>query len=255
METLQCNYYGTLTATRNFLPLIRRGGRLVNISSMVGRLNSKYSQEIRTAFAESKTVNDVTKLMEDFTKAVEQGKEKEQGWPSAAYAVSKSGVTGMTRAIALEVAEGQTGKGVLVNSCCPGYVNTDMTKHRGAKTVDEGAQTPVFLACGDIGGKAGEFVSYSPKSFLPTLHPNSSHKTLRGNIYTCDCIVAQSFILKRRLLTGVRSGSEERSASGSSVFAADAEVSKMQQCNHVYNSNAYNHSPLIVPPRWNNLLT
>ena len=162
---------------------------MVNISSIVGRLNSKYSEEIRTAFAESKTVNDVTKLMESFTKAVEQGVEKEQGWPSAAYAVSKSGVTGMTRAIALEVAEGQTGKGVLINSCCPGYVNTDMTKHRGAKTVDEGAQTPVFLACGDIGGTAGEFVSYFPKSFLPTLHPNSSRKTRRGRIYSCDCLV------------------------------------------------------------------
>ena len=218
----------------------------MNVSSMVGQLNSKYSEEIRTAFAESKTVNDVTKLMEAFTKAVEQGKEKEQGWPSAAYAVSKSGVTGMTRAVALEVAEGQTGKGVLVNSCCPGYVSTDMTKHRAAKTVDQGAQTPVFLACGDIGGKAGEFVSYSPKSSLPTLHPNSSRKTRCGRMDSCDCVVAHSFGLKWRLLTGVRSGSEKRSVSGSSVFSADAEISRLQQCSHVYDSNAYNHTPLIL---------
>lgn len=127
----------------------------MNVSSMVGHLNSKYSTEIRTAFAESKTVDDVTALMESFTKAVEEGKEQEQGWPSAAYSVSKSGVTGMTRAIALE--ERERGRGVLVNSCCPGYVNTDMTKHRGPKTVDQGAQTPVLLACGDIGGRLGEF--------------------------------------------------------------------------------------------------
>lgn len=165
-ETLQCNYYGTLTATHSFLSLIRPGGRLVNLSSMVGQLNSKYSGEIRTAFAESKTVDDVTKLMESFTKAVEEGKEKEQGWPSAAYAVSKSGITGMTRAVALELGERQKGSRVLVNSCCPGYVNTDMTKHRGSKTVDEGAQTPVLLACGDIGGTSGEFVSYSSSSLL-----------------------------------------------------------------------------------------
>ncbi|KAF6224354.1 hypothetical protein HO133_010931 [Letharia lupina] len=156
-ETLQCNYYGTLTATRSLLPLIRPGGRLVNLSSMVGHLNSKYSEEIRTAFAGSKTVDDVTKLMESFTEAVDQGKEKEQGWPSAAYAVSKSGITGMTRAIALEVEERRKESGVLVNSCCPGYVNTDMTKHRGSKSVDEGAQTPVLLACGDIGTTSGEF--------------------------------------------------------------------------------------------------
>lgn len=53
--------------------------------------------------------------------------------------------------------EKEKGSGVLVNSCCPGYVDTDMTKHRGSKTVDEGAQTPVLLACGDIGGTRGEF--------------------------------------------------------------------------------------------------
>ena len=93
--------------------------------------------------------------MEAFTAAVKEGKEKEKGWPSAAYAVSKRGVTGMTRAIAREhVAEGGE---VLVNSCCPGFVVTDMTRGRGAKTVDEGARTPVLLAAGDIGGTKGEF--------------------------------------------------------------------------------------------------
>lgn len=154
-ETLQCNYYGTLTATQSLLPLIRDGGRLVNVSSIVGQLTTKYSDSIRSAFASSKTVDDVTELMEAFTSAVKEGKEGEKGWPSAAYAVSKSGVTGMTRAIALQ--HRQSGGTVLVNSCCPGYVNTDMTKHRGSKTVDEGAQTPVLLALGDIGGKCGEF--------------------------------------------------------------------------------------------------
>lgn len=122
---------------------------------MVGQLNSKYSQTIRTAFADSKTVDDVTKLLESFTSAVKEGREKEEGWPSAAYAVSKSGVTGMTRAIALE--HKREGGAVLVNSCCPGYVNTDMTKGRGHRTVDQGAQTPVLLAVGDIKDVSGEF--------------------------------------------------------------------------------------------------
>lgn len=154
-QTLQCNYYGTLTATRSFLPLIRPSGRLVNVASMVGHLNSKYSSSIRSAFASSKTVDDVTKLMESFTAAVKEGKEKQQGWPSAAYAVSKSGAIGMTRAIALQHA--QEGGQVLVNSCCPGYVNTDMTRGGGNLTPDQGARTPVFLALRDIGGRYGEF--------------------------------------------------------------------------------------------------
>ncbi|KAL9579656.1 MAG: hypothetical protein Q9212_004983 [Teloschistes hypoglaucus] len=154
-QTLQCNYYGTLTATRSFLPLIRPGGRLINVASMVGHLNSKYSSSIRSAFASSKTVDDVTTLMESFTAAVKDGQEKQQGWPSAAYAVSKSGAIGMTRAIALS--HEREGGQVLVNSCCPGYVNTDMTKGGGTKTPDQGAQTPVFLALRDIRGNYGEF--------------------------------------------------------------------------------------------------
>lgn len=100
-------------------------------------------------------MGDVTKLMEAFTHAVELGNQEKDGWPSAAYAVSKTGVIGMTRAVAK--VEQESGRGVLVNSCCPGYVNTDLTKGRGVKTVDQGAETPVMLAFGDLGGKSGEF--------------------------------------------------------------------------------------------------
>lgn len=90
-ETLHSNYYGTLEATERFLPLIRNGGRLVNVSSMSGHLN-KYSDNLRRSFLNAKTVPEVTALMEQFQKAVQSGDEKQQGWPSAAYAVSKAGM-------------------------------------------------------------------------------------------------------------------------------------------------------------------
>jgi carbonyl reductase 1 len=93
--------------------------------------------------------------MEKFTRDVEAGKENAEGWPSAAYAVSKAGEIAFTKAIAKE--EEKNGRGVLVNACCPGYVNTDMTKGNGTKTVDQGAKTPVLLALGDIEGKTGGF--------------------------------------------------------------------------------------------------
>ena len=153
-QTLECNYYGTLEATQDFLPLIRDGGRLVNVSSMSGKLN-KYSDSIRNKFLGAKTVGEITSLMEDFKSAVNRGNEKEQGWPSAAYAVSKAGCTGMTKAIAREAKE--KGSKTLINACCPGYVKTDMTRGGGSKTVDEGAQTPVMLALGDIGDQTGLF--------------------------------------------------------------------------------------------------
>ena len=68
-------------------------------------------------------------------------------------AVSKAGVTAMTKAVALQ--EDKKDRGVLVNACCPGYVKTDMTRGGGAKTPDQGAQTPVMLAMGDVRQSGG----------------------------------------------------------------------------------------------------
>lgn len=121
---------------------------------MSGQLN-KYSESIRSRFLNAESVEDITALMEEFKSAVKAGNEREQGWPSAAYAVSKAGMTGMTKAIAKK--EQQRGGKRLINACCPGYVDTDMTKHHGYMTPDQGAQTPVMLAIGEIDGRTGEY--------------------------------------------------------------------------------------------------
>ena len=93
--------------------------------------------------------------MAKFTADVREGKERERGWPSAGYAVSKAGLTGATLALATE--EKRVGSGRLINACCPGYVATDMTRGGGVKTPDQGAQTPVLLAIGDIKNQSGLF--------------------------------------------------------------------------------------------------
>ena len=118
-------YYKTLEACHAFLPLLKPTGRIVNLGSMAGKLN-KYSEEVRNRFLASKTEEDVTKIMKEFVSAVEAGKEKDAGFPSAGYAVSKAGIIGGTRALARQ--EKEKGSKVLINVCCPGYVNTDMTK-------------------------------------------------------------------------------------------------------------------------------
>jgi carbonyl reductase 1 len=123
--TLDCNYYKTLEACHTFLPLLKPTGRIVNLASMAGKLN-KYSEEVRNRFLASKTEEDVTNIMKEFVSAVEAGKEKDAGFPSAGYAVSKAGLIGGTRALARQQRE--KGSKVLINCCCPGYVNTDMTK-------------------------------------------------------------------------------------------------------------------------------
>lgn len=91
--------------------------------------------------------------MEDFKAAVKADRVKEEGWTTAAYSASKAGVTCMTAQVAAE--HKSKGGKALINSCCPGWVSTDMTKNNGAKTPDQGAATPVLLALEDIGGKTG----------------------------------------------------------------------------------------------------
>lgn len=151
-----------MEACHAFLPLIKPDGRLVNVASMAGKLGTKYSDEIKNRFYSSKIESDVTSIMKDFQSAVEAGKEKEAGFPSAGYAVSKAGLIGATRALARQ--EKEKGSTVLINSCCPGYVNTDMTKRNGVLTPDEGAQTPVTLALGEIHGDTGGFWEKSRRS-------------------------------------------------------------------------------------------
>ena len=155
-KTLQCNYYGTLQMTQSVLPLLKPAStsRIVNVSSAVGKLN-KYSPALTSAFRNASSVTQITNLMQSFHKSVEEGTYTANGWPSSAYAVSKAGVTGMTMAIAAE--QKKQGSEVLINSCCPGYVQTDLTKGGGRKTPDQGAQTPVKLALGDLGEESGKF--------------------------------------------------------------------------------------------------
>lgn len=116
-QTFSVNYYGTLEATRRFLPIIKDNGRLVNVASQTGNL-SHFSAEIQQRFRSAKTMQDVDALAQDFSDAVAAGKEKKLGWVSAAYSTSKALAIAMTNVIAEE--EKKKGTKVLINSCCPG---------------------------------------------------------------------------------------------------------------------------------------
>lgn len=74
------------------------------------------------------------------------------GWPKSMYGVSKLCETAYTRVLAEQL----KAAGVMVNACCPGYVDTDMTSHKGVKTLEQGADTPVWLALMPPGGPTGK---------------------------------------------------------------------------------------------------
>ena len=49
------------------------------------------------------------------------------------------------------------GQNILVNSACPGWVRTDMGGERAPLSVEEGADTPVWLATLPDNGPTGGF--------------------------------------------------------------------------------------------------
>ncbi|KAJ3171689.1 Carbonyl reductase [NADPH] 3 [Geranomyces variabilis] len=142
--TIATNYYGTKHATLAFLPLIRPGGRIVNVSSMAGKLNIVQAP-LQAQFSDPElTLDKLDSLMESFITAVADGTYKEKGWPRTTYGTSKLGVTAMTRVLSRQA--DVRDKNIFVAACCPGWCKTDMAGDRAPKSAADGAKTPVLLA-------------------------------------------------------------------------------------------------------------
>lgn len=68
------------------------------------------------------------------------------------YAISKAGLNALTIKAAQAL-----GESVKVNSACPGWVRTDMGGDQAPKSVEEGADTPIWLATLPDDGPTGGF--------------------------------------------------------------------------------------------------
>ncbi|KAK4537045.1 hypothetical protein CDCA_CDCA10G3070 [Cyanidium caldarium] len=144
-ETLQCNYFGTKHLTELLLPHVQPdGGRVVMVSSRAGAFEKLTQPALRSRMLEATTVEQLDGLAHEFIESAGDGTYAEKGWPRQTYAVSKMLLTAYTVLLAKRMAP--THPHLLINAMCPGYVDTDMTSHRGVKTTEQGADTAVFLA-------------------------------------------------------------------------------------------------------------
>lgn len=107
-RTLETNLRGPILLAKRALPLLleRDGARVVNMSSGLGAITEPQSGDM------------------------------------PAYRISKTGLNGLTRYLDGEYAD----EGLIANSVCPGYVQTDMTDGSAPRTPEKGAETPVWLA-------------------------------------------------------------------------------------------------------------
>ncbi|KAK0423135.1 hypothetical protein QR680_007991 [Steinernema hermaphroditum] len=158
--TIGINYYGTKLISSFLTPLIRTNGRVVNVCSQAGVMKGgmmmtvKYSDEnIAKLHDPNVTEQTIDDFVEKYKVLAQENRRKEGGYPESAYCVSKAAEIALTMMQAREL----KAKGIKVNACCPGYVSTGMTSYKGQLTVEEGADTPIFLAT-DPNAPDGKFV-------------------------------------------------------------------------------------------------
>ena len=125
LRTIDTNVVGVVRVTNALLPLLRRSAspRIVNVSSSVGSL------------------------------ALQTKPGSDTGPISAAYSPSKT----LLNAVMIQYVKELEGTDVLINAACPGFVATDLNGHRGTRTVEQGAATPIRLATLPDGGPTGGF--------------------------------------------------------------------------------------------------
>ena len=133
-KTFETNVFGAFRVTKAFLPLLEKSkhGRIVNVSSRLGSLSVNADPNNSLALR--------NQLL--------------------AYAASKAALNMIT----IHFANLLKGTGIKVNSGNPGFTATDMNRHTGTKTVEQGAATPVRLALlPDDGPTGGIFSDEGPE--------------------------------------------------------------------------------------------
>ncbi|MFC2088033.1 SDR family oxidoreductase [Calditrichota bacterium] len=81
------------------------------------------------------------------------GAFKSLGSGYAAYRISKTALNALTKILASEM----SGSNILVNSMCPDWVRTDMGGADATRSVEEGADTVVWLALNENNKVTGKF--------------------------------------------------------------------------------------------------
>ena len=121
-KAMTTNVYGPFFLSQALVPLMKKNnyGRIVNMSSGLGQLS-----------------------------------EMGGGYP--AYRFSKTGINALTRMLNAELEGDAPTSNILVKSMCPGWVKTRMGGADAPRSVEEGADTAVWLATLPDKGPRGGF--------------------------------------------------------------------------------------------------
>ena len=118
LQTMQINALGALWVTQTFLPMLKKGSRIIMMSSGAGEFCNGVSSH------------------------------------APVYSISKVAMNAITRQLHRVL----SGQGISVNAMCPGWVRTDMGGPAANRSVEKGAETAVWLATESPGHVNGKFL-------------------------------------------------------------------------------------------------
>ncbi|CAM6055915.1 unnamed protein product [Sphagnum tenellum] len=168
---LGTNYFAVKNVTKSLLPILRdtpNGARVIVVASRTGQFKAMENKEYLKPLLDREHITEamVDSFADKYMEEVGNGTWKERGWPDwskwgypspmQTYSVSKMCVIAYQHHHLL-VGQPERKQEINVFSCCPGYVATDMNNYRGNKTLEEGADTPVWLALHSPQGGSGKF--------------------------------------------------------------------------------------------------
>jgi carbonyl reductase 1 len=159
--------YGAHRMIRAFWPILNDNARFIVIASGFGRLQY-LREDLRPVFdTATMTLDDLEKVLADYTELVEAGTDQDEGWPSSINIVSKIGQVAAVRIMARDYHEEARRRGILIDAACPGLIDTEASRPwfddmSAAKTPDEGAVDVAWLATLPAGTTEpyGELVQY-----------------------------------------------------------------------------------------------
>lgn len=144
------NNIGTSLMFRYFLPLLKDNSRFLTVASGFGLL-ANIDEKLHHLFTEAQEYGDIDKVMLDYAQVVEEDRAAELGWPDWINIPSKIAQVYTARLALAKLVQERPDSGILINSVCPGLVDTDASRPwfddmSQAKSPDEAAVDVLWLA-------------------------------------------------------------------------------------------------------------
>jgi len=145
-KTLDINYFAVSNVCDILFPVLKPGARVVNVSSALGLLDRVKCPELKQILSSPQLTRPaLDSLAREYVELAQTGAHSEKGWPNSNYSTSKILFSALTW-IQHRGFKNDPRPDIVINAVHPGYVDTDMTNHKGHLTPDQGAQSSVMAA-------------------------------------------------------------------------------------------------------------